>query len=115
MFSFRYLQTAYGIEGRSDADKASVLDSFFKRREQTWNSLYSTNRHGLGTEKIDQAAIRVTLPNFVTPDTTLPYTYPRALKDEIRERTAIVMLRRPAGARMIPSTPSATSWDTISN
>lgn len=36
-----------------------------------WNTLYSTQRHGFGCEKIPQKQIKPTLPQSVLPDTSI--------------------------------------------
>jgi hypothetical protein len=71
VFSLRHLIKTHGLDRCSQEQKAGILDSFYRRNELTWERIKMAPRHGLGTEKIDQSAIKVPLPGHITPDTTL--------------------------------------------
>jgi hypothetical protein len=71
VFCLRFLQQNYGIRDCQDEDRiafASKLEILSKMR---WQEIYQAPRHGLGSEKIAQESIKVSLPNFLTQETNL--------------------------------------------
>ncbi len=69
LFSLERLQTGdYCLSELEKDDKAAFADSIFKRKNVTWNQIQQIDRHGLGYEKIKVAAIKVTIPKFITED-----------------------------------------------
>ncbi|UAA38792.1 hypothetical protein KIH87_19395 [Paraneptunicella aestuarii] len=48
--------------------KAMFSEAIFRRKSLTWNDIKSSDRHGLGTEKIPKTSINAPIPRFKTED-----------------------------------------------
>ncbi len=70
-FSFLFLKTPYHVEDWCDADKIALVKHLAKLCTLQWNQIYSTQRHGFGSEKISQESIRPTLPPHITEELSL--------------------------------------------
>ncbi len=73
LFSFERVQdnSKYGFSKLPKDHKVALVESFFKRRDKSWNDLNKLNRHNLGFEKIGMDKIRLERPKCITEDTTL--------------------------------------------
>lgn len=71
VFCLKYLQKDFCLDDCQNEDKISLIDQLQKLSQLTWIEIQSSHRHGLGSEKIKQNAIRIALPPFITPDITL--------------------------------------------
>ena len=71
IFCLRYMQGKYSLPNCSDAQKCGFSSTLFNLSRMTWIELKMANRHTLGTEKINQDAIRVKIPEHITEDVTL--------------------------------------------
>lgn len=70
IFSLRYLQKNYDLEGMSDF-KVAFFDQAIKLSQLSWKQLNQAHRHGLGYEKIKKEAIHAPMPDFIKPDVNL--------------------------------------------
>ena len=72
VFSFEKMGRGNGfcVESCSDDDRAAVAMRLFLLSRMTWQEIHNAPRHGLGTEKIDRAAIRPALPPEISEDVT---------------------------------------------
>ncbi len=70
-FSLEYLQGDYCLSKCDKENKAAFADTLHKLSQLTWSQIKSSSRHGAGTEKIKQDAIKTSLPPHVTPEVTL--------------------------------------------
>ncbi|WP_454783294.1 hypothetical protein [Legionella sp. WA2022007384] len=71
LFSLEHLQPNYCISDCTKEQKAALADALRKRGKMTWNEIIQAHKHGLGTEKIAQHAIKAPMPKDITPDTNL--------------------------------------------
>ncbi len=67
-FSFYYLKEPYHICNCEDCDKIALLNQMDLLCQITWNQIYSSGKHGLGTEKISRSAIKTNIPHEITED-----------------------------------------------
>lgn len=71
-FSFRYCcVNRYHVDHCDDPDKIALIRRIAKLSTMQWNQILLADRHGLGSEKIEQDIIRAQLPGHITKDTTL--------------------------------------------
>lgn len=68
LFSLEHIQSSHCLSNCERDEKAAFADALFKRRTLTWQELYQTQRHGLGSEKIHRNAIKAPIPSCVTAD-----------------------------------------------
>ena len=52
----------------TDDEKVSFLEQIDRLSGLTWDEITTTQRHGLGTEKIDRKSLKVKCPEFITED-----------------------------------------------
>lgn len=70
-FSLRHVQAQYCVSKCEKNDKAAFAEAVRKITQFSWQELASTQRHGIGFEKIDRDCLRVSLPALLTPDVRL--------------------------------------------
>ena len=70
LFSLQYLQKGYDLKNDKDS-KVAFFDQMFKLSQIPWKQINQAHRHGLGYEKINQSALKVSIPKFINPDVTL--------------------------------------------
>ena len=63
--------TGYSVGCCQDRDLAALLKKIFDLRSTVWRDLKQAPRHGIGTEKIDTAAINPPLPRALPEDAIL--------------------------------------------
>ena len=68
IFSFLYLQDRYCITKCSKEEKIGFVDAMRKLSKLTWNQIRSSDRHTLGTEKINRGQIKVQVPSSISED-----------------------------------------------
>lgn len=69
IFSLEKLQdTKYCFSKLNDEHKARFADAIFRRKDITWKNIKTTDRHGLGIEKISKKSIKAPMPKFITDD-----------------------------------------------
>lgn len=69
IFSLEKLQAGkYCLSNLDQENKAMFADAIFRRKELTWSDIKRADKHGLGTEKISQSAIKAPTPRFITED-----------------------------------------------
>lgn len=69
IFSLEKIQDGkYNFANLNEEHKARFADAIFRRRDVSWRKIKYSDRHALGTEKIDKSALKVALPNFITDD-----------------------------------------------
>lgn len=68
VFCFRFLQPNFGISDCSQEEQQALIQQLGALSQMTWQEIYQAPRHGLGTEKIAQSAIRPPLPLVLTED-----------------------------------------------
>lgn len=68
IFCFRFIHADYNIDKCTDDEKKSLLEQIVRLSSLTWNEITNTQRHGLGSEKIDINSIKPSCPSFITPD-----------------------------------------------
>lgn len=71
LFSLYYTLDGYCLEQCEQEARAAFADAMWRRRHLTWVEVQRAPRHGLGTEKIDRASIKVNIPDRITEDVTL--------------------------------------------
>lgn len=68
-FSLEKIQTGKYCFSRLDQEnKASFAESIYRRKNLTWNEIFTIGRHSLGTEKMPVDSIRCNKPAFITQD-----------------------------------------------
>lgn len=70
-FSFLFLKHPYHVDNCCNADKIALVTQLAKLCTITWNQIYSSHRHGFGTERISQNSIRPSLPSHITKEITI--------------------------------------------
>jgi hypothetical protein len=72
-FSFRFLQknTGHHLDNCKEEDRLQLICQIVKLSELTWNQIYSSHKHGFGSETIPYKKIKPTIPSHVTKDSTL--------------------------------------------
>jgi hypothetical protein len=70
VFCFRHIQKDYSISHCEQNEKISLLERLHTLSLMTWQQIRQAHRHGLGSEKIAQSALRVGIPVSITPDVT---------------------------------------------
>lgn len=68
VFCLKHLVRGWRISDCEATDQASFAVTIEKLAEMTWQAIKNTQRHGLGTEKINQNAIRPPIPASITED-----------------------------------------------
>lgn len=71
VFSFLYLHKKHGINKNEKDTNSALLYRLKQLSELPWIKIQYTDKHGFGSEKIDQSAIKPDIPSHVTPDTPL--------------------------------------------
>ena len=69
-FSFEFLQDSHCITVCSQEDQRAFLDTMRNLSQLTWQQIRSTQRHGLGSEKIYRASFTVKIPDYISEDVT---------------------------------------------
>ena len=69
-FSFDYLQDSHCITLCDDSDQLAFVNALRKLSKLTWNQIRSTQRHGLGSEKIYRRSFQVPIPAIIGEDIT---------------------------------------------
>lgn len=69
-FSFDYLQDSHCITLCDDPDQLAFVNALRKLSKLTWGQIRSTQRHGLGSEKIHRRSFRVQIPAIIGEDIT---------------------------------------------
>ncbi|MEJ2653512.1 MAG: hypothetical protein P8173_17515 [Gammaproteobacteria bacterium] len=70
-FSLRYLNGRYCLSECAADERAAFASKLLQLSKLTWSQIRNAPRHGVGSEKIAQAAINAAIPRHVTPDVTL--------------------------------------------
>jgi len=70
VFSLEYLQDSHCITLCDDSDKLAFVNTLRKLSKLTWNQIRTSQRHGLGSEKIYRRAFLVTIPPKIGLDVT---------------------------------------------
>ena len=70
-FCLRYVDPEYCITGCSAEQQAAFIRTLRELSQMTWIQIKAAHRHGRGTEKISQDAIRRPIPRHITADETL--------------------------------------------
>lgn len=69
IFSLERLQGGdYCLQSLVQEGKAAFAEAIFKRRSLSWSDVITSDRHGLGCEKIARTAIKAPIPKFITPE-----------------------------------------------
>jgi len=69
IFSLERLQAGdYCLQSLDQSGKAAFAEAIFRRRSLQWKEIISTDRHGLGCEKIARSSIKAAIPKFITED-----------------------------------------------
>jgi hypothetical protein len=66
----RIVSGNYCFTSLDKPDKEQFAEAIFRRKNLTWEEVYSAQRHGLGTEKISVKSISEEKPRFITDDIT---------------------------------------------
>ncbi len=62
VFSFRHLQKGFATDDLSVEQRSKLALRLETLSQMTWNEVYRSQRHGLGTEKIPSAQIKSSIP-----------------------------------------------------
>jgi hypothetical protein len=68
IFCFRYQHRDHDILKCTADEKVSFLEQIDRLSGLTWDEITTTQRHGLGSEKIAIASLKVKCPAFITED-----------------------------------------------
>lgn len=68
VFCFKYLQKGHDLEECTDDEKQAFLGQIVNLSKLTWDEIAGTQRHGMGSEKINRTSIKPTCPKFITDD-----------------------------------------------
>ena len=68
LFSFKYLEKTSFDECNDVKFFIQFLEHLKKLGNLGWNEIRKSHRHSFGTEKIPIEQIKVSIPNFITPD-----------------------------------------------
>ena len=68
VFCFKYLHRNYNIDKCENDDKIKFIEQIIKLSGLTWQDIEYSQRHGLGSEKIQRSAIKLDLPKEITDD-----------------------------------------------
>jgi hypothetical protein len=71
VFCLRFLQQSYSVRDCQDDDRIAFANKLEILSKMRWQEIYQAPRHGLGSEKIAQESIKVSLPIFLTQETNL--------------------------------------------
>lgn len=70
-FSLRYINKDYSISKCTKDEKSALIDTLYQLSQLTWSQIQASPRHGLGYEKIEQSAIKSSIPSHITADVNL--------------------------------------------
>lgn len=70
IFSFLYLRKSHCITNCIQQEKASFADTMYNLSQLKWDEIFSSGRHGLGSEKISRESFKVAIPKNITDDVT---------------------------------------------
>lgn len=62
---------SHSVDCCQQDELASLAKKLYKLSSMTWKEIREDDKHGLGSEKISQKAIKVQIPSIVTPDVSL--------------------------------------------
>ncbi|MDY3124216.1 MAG: hypothetical protein SOW21_07570 [[Actinobacillus] rossii] len=66
IFSFHQIGKDYCLDSCQLEEKVALIETLHKLSQVTWQELRNSNRHGLGTEKIEHSSIKgCPVPNFI--------------------------------------------------
>lgn len=66
IFSFHQIGKFYCLESCQPEEKVALIETLHKLSQFTWQELRNSNRHGLGTEKIEHSSIKgCSVPDFI--------------------------------------------------
>jgi hypothetical protein len=68
IFCFKYQHKDFDISKCTNDEKVSLLEQVGRLSQLTWEQITTTQRHGLGTEKINRDSLNVNCPAFITND-----------------------------------------------
>ncbi len=68
VFSFRFLQSNFGINSCNGVQITSFVSKFHLISQLTWGDWKLTSRTGLGYEKIARNSIKAPIPSVITAD-----------------------------------------------
>ena len=68
IFSFRWLQSDYGIDTCSGVQISSFVRQLNQVSQLTWRNWKLAPKQGIGLEKIDRTSIRTKIPKQITDD-----------------------------------------------
>ncbi len=72
VFCLRYLNKKYSLEKCDAKEKIALITRMSKLSLMTWNEIQLQDKHGFGTEKISQTAIKgAAIPAHLTKDEVL--------------------------------------------
>jgi hypothetical protein len=67
-FCLRFIDPSYCITRCNQEEQSAFVDTLVRMSKMTWMELRGAHRHGLGSEKIDRAAIKRPIPPHITED-----------------------------------------------
>jgi hypothetical protein len=70
-FSFRLLQADRNLSNCNNEEKVALIDTIHRLSQIPWKEIRKSHRHGLGCEKINHNAIRLSIPNEVKNENIL--------------------------------------------
>lgn len=71
VFSFEHIQSPYSHKECQAQELADLVNKLCQLSKMSWRQIKQAHRHGCGCEQIQQNSIKVGIPKFITPDTTL--------------------------------------------
>jgi hypothetical protein len=70
VFSFEFLQGSHCITLCESDDQIAFVSKLKELSQLTWNQIRNTQRHGLGSEKIERSSLHVAIPKAIKEDAT---------------------------------------------
>lgn len=71
VFCFRHIHNNFNIDDCTDKERKSLLKRLQILSNMTWLEIQFADKHGCGTEKISQSAIRAGIPEHLSKDENL--------------------------------------------
>jgi hypothetical protein len=68
VFCFKYLHKDHNLDKCDPDERRSLIEQVVRLSQLEWQTLTTTHRHGMGSEKIAVTSIKPNLPNFITED-----------------------------------------------
>lgn len=68
IFCFRYLHKNFDLSNCTNDDKKALIERICKLSQMSWLEIQMADRHGLGSEKIKQSALKTTIPKHISKD-----------------------------------------------